>query len=225
MAAWITIDDLKTELGIPLTSTAYDAQLTLWRDQGTVVIESWCKRSFGTSAHIEYLTGNNTQRLTLKQTPVTDVAQVLYDADGSFGRGPEPAFDPTSNELVEGVDWTLDRDSDGGISSSGILFRIGTVWPVLHLYRLPNKLSPTQGPSWGNIKVVYTAGYSTIPADLVAALVLLVAYWRRTMRVGGPIKGERLGRYAYELFSVDPNKSPEIGTITSILSSYREIGW
>src|SRR5262249_14705165 len=76
--------------------------------------------------------------------------------------------------LVYGIDYAmkLDWDSTGAggspdSSRSGLLYRINELWPK-PIYAQRNMLSSFVGPSLGNIKVNYTAGYTVdqLPAPL-----------------------------------------------------------
>ncbi len=71
-----------------------------------------------------------------------------------------------------------------------------------------------------NVKVVYVAGYSTVPDDVQLATWKLVAYYWNQMRQGADgIKGDRLGDYTatYEKVGM-----PE--DVLALLAPYREIG-
>jgi hypothetical protein len=223
--AWMTLDQLRDALAIPASAGMTDEQLSHLLVGGQTAIETWTNRKFEVATYTEYHTGNNTPRLVLKQTPVRGVTSLWYNANGYYDTNPLPQGDfGDTSLLTEGVDWTLDRDSPGGHSRSGLIYRIGSIWPLIHYYRFPTRLSPTQGPAWGNIKVVYQAGYDPIPGDLLYALTSLIGLMARDNRLGGPIRSERAGRYGYEILAMPASaRGMELNSVATILSSYREI--
>jgi hypothetical protein len=69
-----------------------------------------------------------------------------------------------------------------------------------------------------NVKVVYTAGYETVPDDLEAACVKLAAAWYAHARSGADgVRKETLGDYAAEYSDREPPAD-----VASLVSPYRE---
>ena len=112
-----------------------------------------------------------------------------------------------------GADTALDADEYDLDGDAGLVYRIGTVWPC----------------GTRNIQVVYTAGYSTIPDDVVHAANIIVADWytRAKQLAGGQsqneLSGENLGEesqsYVKEL--VDGWGIP--AQAVAILDRYRQL--
>ena len=221
--ALTTLSTIKSILNV--TTTAQDAWLSALRTAAEAVIARRCNRVFESATYTEYYTGNSTKYLVLRQKPVTSITSVYMDNDGNYGFT-SGSFDSTTL-LTSGVDYSLDLDTNGTTSSSGILVRMKTVWPMLDRSYTPRQLVLNIGPSMGNIKVTYVAGYTTIPDDLQYAVALIVSIMRRTTPYGVPVTAERIGAYSYELANPYLSRhtpiQPEIASIEQILSKYRDM--
>ena len=187
-------------------------------------VKTYCQLNFESATYTEYHNGNNQQRITLKQIPVVSITSLFLNDSGYFGTNTNSPFDSTT-QLVEGQNFVLDHDQPDGSSKSGIVFRIGSVWPMIARVATTNLLTPYQGPCLGNIKVVYAAGYTTIPADLQYAVAALAQFMRRSINFGGMVlESEKLGDYAYKLL-MSPLYATQVGSIVEILGRYKETGW
>lgn len=138
---------------------------------------------------------------------VTQFAPVIYDPDGDPARdfqlyinvdanGDPAAF--TSDYLMEMyVDYCLDMGAaDPTVSESGIVRLINGVYGVQRerpLYSLSTKITPIRGA----VKIVYTAGYATVPPRLRAALQLIVRKIFNARKLGVPLTSESLNGYSY----------------------------
>lgn len=221
--ALTTLEYVKTAIGV--STSDKDAMLSLYLDAASEEIKRYLGLNIEQGTYTEYHTGNLTTRLALRQIPVTTLSGVWLKSDGYFdtrdgGFGSE-------NLLVEGTDYVLDRSPASNLSKSGILYRIGTVWPMLHRTATLNRLTVDLGPSWGNIKVTYTAGYSTVPKDIQLACAILVSRFVETASHGGwQFNKETIGDYSYTQGPVHLNsKLPEFGGILGLLAPYKELGW
>jgi hypothetical protein len=223
--ALLQLSDYKAIAGLPATPSSSDTQYNALILAASQVIKTYCKRDLESNSYTEYYSGNNTQRLVLRQTPVTAITNVWLDNSGYFGTNPLGSFDSTSL-LILGTDYTLDLDTDGVTCKSGILFRLGTVWPVVTRLSRIARLTPDAGPAYGNIKVAYTAGYNPIPEDLQVACVLLVNLMKSRIPLGQYIISEKLGAYTYQLLKSPPSKfKDDVLAITSLLAPYLENPW
>src|SRR4051812_33662528 len=123
--ALTTLDQIKSYLNV--ADSSQDTWLANLQGAAEAIVRRYTQKDFDSKSYVDFLSGNNTQRLTLRQTPVTALASVHLDSDGRFGKGPAPVFDSTSL-LTDGVDYVLDWDRASGTQSkSGILFRINDV--------------------------------------------------------------------------------------------------
>ena len=139
------------------------------------------------------------EKLFIPNIPLRSITSLYEDRTARAGAGPS-AF-PASSELTEGDDFYIDADSDGGISLSGIIYRVGFGWPTRAR----------------TVKLTYVAGYSEAElagtADGVNAALLREAAIDEAARryrqmknnaqlASGKISAgtkvsERLGDYAY----------------------------
>lgn len=220
--ALTTLSQLKAFLNV--TDSSKDAWLEALRGAAEADIKLYCNQNFEQTTQTEYYTGNGQRVLVLRQRPVQSITSVFYDSYGNFGTSPG-AFDSTTL-LTAGTHYCLDLDQGSSLSSSGILFRINTVWAELGRIYTPGKLYAEQISNAGNLKITYISGYATIPQDLQYAVALLVAYMKLTAPIGGfPLEAERLGDYSYKIhFPVRLSEytKPEIGQIRQILQRYRD---
>lgn len=239
--ALANISEIKTLLGI--TGTTEDAKLTVMVAAASASIQNYCGRNFestvygtgNTSAYSAggdsgYYSGDNSRDLILRQRPVTTVTSVYQDETGRFGDNPDGAF-ASSTLLVAGTDYVLMWDGQlpsvsTRCSYSGILRKLTGVWPASWKYSA-GTINPQIMNSTGNIKVTYTAGYTTVPADISYAVALVVAQMRRTAPFGGEsLTSEHFESYGYTLGGGKGGSQSSViklGEVASILNRYREI--
>lgn len=217
MAVYTTRSIVKTHLGLGDSDTSLDALIDLLLEEVDAVIDGFTGRgSLASAAATEYMDGSGREMLLLRRRPVTAVAGVWVDGGGHYGQGDGAFGDAT--EWNVGVDFAIPR-TDATEENGGMLVAIGApdfgaggVWPA----------------GRGNVKVTYTAGYSTIPKDLQLAATNLVAQLINGSEKGALLAGETIGDYSYRLLS-DPEAagggvaSLVIGTVRSTLARYREV--
>jgi hypothetical protein len=194
---------IKRYLGIDIESTSYPGAATNGKgDSG-------------------YYSGNGSRYMVLRHWPVTAIASVYLDASGVWGEGTD-AFS-SATLLTEGTDYSIRWEHYQGAavaSRTGILERINGVWPQSNWYRPGNIMLDPQ-TAQGNIKVAYTAGWATVPVDIVQAAALLVAHYRRTLPQGGMIQSESQGAYSYSMAALSPNGWPT--DVVRLLAPYKEV--
>lgn len=216
--ALTTLAQIKAFQGI--TGTASDAQLSALLLAADPILKAYLGRDIESTSYTQFYSGTNTKHLVLRQRPVTAVTNVWVDNNGNFGSG--TGFDSTTL-LTAGTDYALQYDQDSTTSRSGILVRINTTWPEVFLNYTFGRLVRETGPALGNIKVQYTAGYTTIPMDLQYAVSMIVAYMKRTAASAANLSAERIGEYSYEIM---PGRwlhgIAELSTAFQILSRYKE---
>ena len=218
-----TLTDVKLALNI--TSAAQDDQLSTLIPSAEQVIKNYVHRDLESQTYTQIYSGTDQRHLVLRQTPVTAITSVYEDDDAYYGQGQAPVFDSTTL-LTEGIDFVLDRDISTTYSKSGILWRIGYVWPKARRHYYYRTLSHEPGPPFGNIKVTYVAGFSPIPDDIKYAVAMLVRWMQRSIQFGGQqLQRERLGDYAYELGRKRLDTDFELGSLRATLAPYREIGY
>lgn len=219
--ALTTLIKLKTFLGLQATADedsklsailggvedAARAYMARGRRQSGFTV--WPESGSGT----EYYSGTGNRDLVLRHSPVTTVTSVYLDATGYFGDGTN-AFASTTL-LTAGTDYVLIKDDGSSGSAVGVIRRIGGIGGVSlsdewhwqpREYGRGNTLTASRAPYWptgtGNIKVTYTAGFTTIPDDIQLAIWQMVSYVRAGAKYGGQLPGsESLGEYSYSLMS------------------------
>lgn len=150
----------------------------------------------------EYHDGSGRPTLILKQRPVTAVTEVRVDANGQSGQ--------SATGFGSGTVWT---QGDGWFARS-----------LKEDESNPGEL--IAGGGWpegiGNIRVTYTAGYSTVPADVQMAVHMLVARIRADHDKGRPVASETLGSYSYSLLT-GKDEGSEMASARAVLMKYRSI--
>lgn len=154
--------------------------------------------------------------------------EVRMDQTGYGGHG-SSAFASTTVQTF-GTDYILDLDESGTKSNSGMLRRIAgstsVIMPEDSDYDY-SSLWARQGPVWPagtrNIKVVYYAGYATIPEDLESVCLMWAAKMADYAESGDAYNSESLGQYSYTSPIEMPGRPQDIGSIRQILDRYKEL--
>jgi hypothetical protein len=169
--------------------------------------------------YTEFYWGRNRREMILRQRPVQAVSALYYDPTGYFGQG-NPSFDPTSTLLTDGIDYTLRIDNNDAVekSKAGIVLKINGYWPG-STDRVRGLLGANPVDAPGNIKVIYTGGWSVLPAPIVYATNMLAGVMKRSATKGGVLQSETVDYYTYTLASA--NKGTELGDIKQSLSRYK----
>jgi hypothetical protein len=126
-----------------------DVLLTRLMNSATAAIESYCGRTFASATYTEYQDGTGRNVLNLAQFPIISITSITEGGGGTLTSGDDPYASPTPDVIT--------------YKEQGQLIRPWIVWLPYHRY----------------YKIVYVAGYATIPADLVQACVELGALMLR----------------------------------------------
>jgi hypothetical protein len=162
MADLITIDDYKTARGI--SSIKEDLKLSPLIPSVSQLVKTYCGNSI-----VDYYSTNKieifnidwaTHVVQLTESPVNTIVSVEKRDSVS-----------ESYSTVPSTDYYLDKATDSVLYVTGSTYKN---WPL----------------GAGAIKVTYTAGYSTCPADLRLAVIDLITYYlkeehRETRTLGG----------------------------------------
>jgi len=151
MADLITLQNYKTAEGI--TQPKEDARLNVLIPSVSQLIKTYCGNSFVdyySSAKTETLTINwSTHIIQLTESPVNTVTSVQE----------RTSYSNSYTTLTTGeYEYSLDSDTDSIFRTTSAGYRN---WAT----------------GVGAVKVVYTAGYSAVPADLKLAVLDLVTYY------------------------------------------------
>lgn len=161
-SAWpVTLTEAKAETNI--SSSVDDDELQAKIDAATAILENHplytIKDHVSSATWTEWADGGNEQ-IVLKHYPVLSVASVAEYTPAAQVIAAEPT-DTTAT--FTGYGYTIDTDS-------GILTRTSSGLPT----------------TWtdGRVKIVYTAGVTTVPADIREAALQLIEHLWQTQRGG-----------------------------------------
>ena len=150
--ALTTLANVKAYIGSP---DADDSLIESLIPRAQSMIEIYCGRKFDEAEFTEYHDGNNQRTITLKNTPVSDVASVGYrSGPATWSDFPTTAYDWTANGIVELLHGSF----------SGTFYAMG---------RSEQRLF---GSGIKSTKTVYTGGFASgeIPGDLEQGCIELV---------------------------------------------------
>lgn len=230
-----TIGNILLIPGMAALQTLYPGYLEALIIYADQAIKSYLKRDININQYVEYYNGNGTPNIILNQYPVyPSNLSVWFDPQGYWGQAPN-AF-ASGTLLTQGTNYAVVIDSGGARSNRGLIQYLSGGPITMAQFWLPNpplftgKLAATRPPCWpvgqGNLKVSYVAGFNPIPADLVYAAGMTIAYMARTMSQGGPLQSESFEAYSYSILqSITSGDVPELWTTAQILKAYRESSW
>lgn len=228
--ALATLSQLKLHLSI--TTSTDDTLLQQILDGACRSVLSYLDREIEQAEFTEYYSGNGLQDFLLRNTPVDteEDIEVYLDSSGAFGQGSGFASDTL---MTFGTDYVIVPDN-ATLSYSGIVRRLGLGLPFdIGSGRPYGSLATRYRQAvWpygqGNIKVVYTGGYETVPADIVLAVCQLSAAIYRSRQYGGDFQAtsEKLSEYSYTLsgaaIAATPADVP--GSYANLLRPYKRWG-
>lgn len=166
VAQIVTLQQAKDFLNI--TTTTFDSELGGFIDAASQMITNRIGPVSGSPTYDEWYDGGRPQ-IVLRHTPVQSVTSITE----SYGAATSYTLTPVtldSGSVAGSFAYTVDL-------SAGIITRraAGVAMPF--------------APGVQNIHVVYTAGYATVPADLVQATNLLISHMWTTQRGGSKRPG------------------------------------
>lgn len=218
------INEMKSVLEINIDDHSEDLNLNFFNEWASAWFEEWANRPLLKRERTEYYNGTGTSKILLKSRPVysTPTPTCIVDESGAFGVA-SGSF--TGTALTWGTDFTLWFDNqEDGTCRNGILLRLNTAWPIANV-RSPGLLSPYLGPSYGSVKVTYTAGYTVdnLPAQLRMSMNLLIAKMRFIFPLGLDLTSD-----SYEERSLSwsiQNKTYLLSFVLPLWWGYRNWRW
>jgi len=151
MADLITLQDYKTAEGI--TQPKDDSRLNILIPSVSQLIKTYCGNSF-----VDYYSSNKTETFDINwSTHVVQLAETPVNAIVSVQE--RTNYGSSYTTLTTGAyEYSLDSSTDSILRTNSVGYQN---WPT----------------GVGTVKVVYTAGYSAVPADLKLAVLDLVTYY------------------------------------------------
>ena len=152
MTDLITLSNYKTAEGIQATKD--DAKLELLITSVSQLVKTYCNATF-----VDYYTNAKTEMFNINYN---ESFVQLAEGPVVMSDGNKPVVSERDNitssytTLTQDIDYYVDTELD-------CIYRMNKAWP--------------KGP--GAVKVVYKAGYATIPADLKLAVIDLITYYHK----------------------------------------------
>lgn len=194
-----TLASYKTFLGY--TSSDRDGVYTEMISEVCDAVVRYCKNgSLESASYTVILDAPNRNVLYLPHFPVTaSTLQIWLNTDAN---GESAAFTST-HFLTAYEDYALDLGPDNvTYSYSGKVTLLSHApWSANNWVRPVYSLSTRLEPSRGAVKATYTAGFSTIPASLTAAVNLIVSKLYQMRTLGMAVTSEGLAGYNYAVQS------------------------
>jgi len=149
MADLTTLENVKESLGIPTLTTTYDALLGRLITAQSQAIETYIGQPVISQAQTETRNGTGTREMALKYFPVTAITEVKVD-------------DIVISESI--------LSTNSGYRRNGRMLSING-----STYNSRTTVSRfTRG--FNNVEFSYTAGYSTVPADIEQVCIDMVSF-------------------------------------------------
>ena len=133
-------------------------------------------------------------KLVVPVVPVRVSDALIYLNTSAQG---DPAAFTSDNLLVPFRDYVWETGPyDATTSNSGIVRNLSAAWGVW--YQRPSlSLASQLVPVPGAIKLVFSAGYDTVPPSIQAAATLVVTRLYNMRKIGYPLNSESLQSYSY----------------------------
>jgi hypothetical protein len=180
-----TVANYKAWAGI--NGTGSDAAITLMLAQAEAMVRRYAGRDmtngFESSNRTETYNGDGSAVLQLREWPITTLTTV--------------------EERDRAGTWTtLDADEYRVDTRTGQLYRLGATWGRIVSDFVGGGNNPSFGvsPAWSadpaSVRVTYTGGYTTIPADIVAVVYLLIDHKLANAGSDQTLTSESIGVYS-----------------------------
>jgi hypothetical protein len=190
---WVTLADLKEHLDIDVSDTTKDSLLTNKLNSAWKNIVNYLGQDLTSQTYTEDYDGDGSNTVLLNQFPVISITSVYTDFKRTWQNSP---FTPDSTTIIDPTTYFCDL-------KTGLL----TVFMGSGLFPI----------GFGNIHIVYVAGYATVPYDAKDGLLQYAALMAQRAGLEGKVaqtlggKSEQYDMMAIPLF------------IRQSLISYRKI--
>lgn len=172
MSDLTTTAKVKTHLGI--TSSADDALIGTLVTAASRIIEKYCDNAFNQATYTEYYDGNGEPDLLLAHGPIISVTSLNVDSGRTYA---------DATLLTEGSDFVSYKDE----ARVEMLRGSGLAWAQEDAV-FPNAQQA--------VKIVYVAGYATIPADLELAANEMAAYLYNNRGASMAVSSQSIGGFS-----------------------------
>lgn len=138
--AWTTLAYVREHLHIGISETYFDDQLSNLINRSLAILEAYIGHGIKSRTITEYYDGDGTNKLVLNKWPLISVTSIHVDSERVFGS-----------------DYLMDTDD----------YYVDTEHGIVEVFQETGSGPVSFECGVKNVKVVYVAGYATIPADLV----------------------------------------------------------
>lgn len=222
--ALCTLADLKTELGI--TVTTFDTTLERMIESSTAAIEKYCGRPQGfhwETARVDNVKGFGTVILHVPKTPLLSIASIVFDPDDA-------------NDTVAATEYRIDNAQQGRIYREN-----GWLWTVAFGEAILTH--PLPGTEESLFRVTYAGGFKTanqvgtnppglgvtgprtLPYDLEDACITLAALRYRWAARDPAVNSERLLSWGASYNSDRGAGSIVPRDVAGVLDGYARVAW
>lgn len=205
------------------TTTTSDAKYDVICRAVDAVIKKYVRSNIFTKTQTVYLDAPPSTDLVLRQKPVLLSGLVILRHNRA--NGDPSAFDAATDTLELYRDYNLDVDEDDtSLSTSGIVKCLTGIWGITK-FRPIDMLSHEIHPDYKALKVTYTSGYPSVPADLQMAAAQAVTLFANQMDRGYLISSESWNGYNYSgLTTMLQNGILQHPDIWSVIQKYTPYG-
>lgn len=169
------------------TTTTFDAILTSIKGSVEAWVKNYCRDPFLVTTYTEYYDGNGGNAIHVRHYPITEITEVNIDSDRDFAAATAVA--------VANIISSDQNNSEGVVELFDEVFSEGQK----------------------NVKIVYKAGYATIPEDLQLAVKIICS--REFMIHDKKMAGVVSQSVSDRTFTVDLEQIPR--DAYTILQAYR----
>lgn len=189
----VSLTTLKEFLNV--SGSTLDTKLQRVKDEVEQWVKTYCGRDLLVASYTEYYAGDGTRCLVLDQRPIVSVTSINVDPARLFG----------DSTLVA----NLNSGSPAQLISTALELRAGIVRLYSYVF--------TRGPN--GVKVVYSAGLSTVPYDLQRAVKLIAAkQWKmQDLQMAGQVS-QQVGD---KTVTFSPDRWPQ--DALDILDKYKRV--
>lgn len=168
MAVILDLPEYRTLAGITVATN--DAALQMILNEVNGALTHAIRQPLESTTYTEYYDAPYTDRLVLRQWPVTTVTTVKV-AQNSSG---DPAKFTTDTLWTQYVDYVVEVDQSNGSSRSGLLRSTRGYWGMQQAHPM-GRLASRMTADYRAVQVVYVAGYDQIPQSLKSAALLMTS--------------------------------------------------
>lgn len=186
-------------MGLTSTDATRDASLNLMVAEASDAVVRYLRQNIESQEYTAYLDALPSTELLLPQLPVQASGLQIWVNWSANG---DPSLFTSDDLLTNYTDYMLDTaPDDASVSHTGIVRLTGGAWWGVRGQRNGYVLASKIVPVRKAVKVVYTAGYTVVPASITMVVNLITAKLFTMRKLGQPLNSENLNGYGYSVQS------------------------